>query len=206
MPAVGRMDAEETLPSKVVVDDASEPSDAVYSIDGMSWGIVELEPEVRDWLEQLPTERFATATFYIDLLADEGPLLGEPYTRQLHDKLRELRSHLDRQAVRITYWIATGWRIILLTVFTKSRVREVAEIARTRRAYARCVAEAHRGGGRSGWVSAAAGPTSATSGCASRVQPRHTKRPGSPLSSAAWFGPCASSAAGARRNSRELQA
>ena len=35
----------------------------------MNWGTVELEPEVRDWLEQLLTERFVTAAFYIDLLA-----------------------------------------------------------------------------------------------------------------------------------------
>jgi hypothetical protein len=49
----------------------------------MPWGTVELEPEVREWLEGLPTEQFATAAFYIDLLADRGPLLGEPYTRQL---------------------------------------------------------------------------------------------------------------------------
>jgi hypothetical protein len=68
----------------------------------MAWGTVELEPEVRDWLEQLPTERFARTAFYLDLLADEGPLLSEPYTRQLDGKLRELRFHLDRQSVRIT--------------------------------------------------------------------------------------------------------
>lgn len=109
----------------------------------MTWGIVELEPEVRDWLEQLPTTQFATAAFYIDLLAEQGPLLGEPYTRQLYEKLRELRFHLDRRAVRITYWIRSGRRIILLTVFTKGRAREVGEIARGRRAYARCVAEEH---------------------------------------------------------------
>jgi len=35
---------------------------------------VELEPEVRDWLEALPTAQFATAAFCIDLLADQGPL------------------------------------------------------------------------------------------------------------------------------------
>lgn len=62
----------------------------------MPWGTVELEPEVREWLEELPTEQFATAAFYIDLLAERGPLLGEPYTRQLDRKLRELRFHLDR--------------------------------------------------------------------------------------------------------------
>jgi Phage derived protein Gp49-like (DUF891) len=60
-----------------------------YSINAMPWGTVELEPEVRDWLEQLPTDHFARAAFYIDLLADEGPLLSEPYTRQLDRKLRE---------------------------------------------------------------------------------------------------------------------
>jgi hypothetical protein len=47
----------------------------------MSWGTVELEPEVRVWLERLPTAQFATAAFYIDLVAERGPLLSEPYTR-----------------------------------------------------------------------------------------------------------------------------
>jgi hypothetical protein len=98
----------------------------------MPWGTVELEPEDRAWLHELPTARFATAAFSIDLLAETGPLLGEPYTRQLDGKLRELRFHLDRQALRITYWIATGRRIILLTVFVKSRcVRHASRNARS---------------------------------------------------------------------------
>jgi hypothetical protein len=106
-------------------------------------GTVELEPEVREWLERLPTAQFATAAFYVDLLADRGPLLGEPYTRQLDGKLRELRFHLERRAVRVTYWIATGRRIVLLTVFAKSRMREEREIERARRVLARCAAEEH---------------------------------------------------------------
>jgi len=109
----------------------------------MGWGTVELEPEVRDWLEQLPAERFATVAFYVDLLAEQGPLLGEPYTRQLDRKLRELRFHLDRQAVRVTYWIASGRRIILLTVFVKTRMREDREVQRARRALARCIEQQH---------------------------------------------------------------
>jgi phage-related protein len=109
----------------------------------MAWGTVELEPEVRDWLEHLPTDQFARAAFYIDLLADEGPSLSEPYTRQLDRKLRELRFHLDRQAVRITYWIASGRRIVLLTMFIKTRMREDREIERAGRALARCIAEEH---------------------------------------------------------------
>jgi hypothetical protein len=109
----------------------------------MTWGTVELEPEVRDWLERLPTARFAHAAFYIDLLAEQGPLLGEPYTRQLYGKLRELRFHLDRDAVRVTYWIASGRRIILLTVFRKTRMREQREVERARRAQLQCQEEAH---------------------------------------------------------------
>jgi hypothetical protein len=98
---------------------------------------------VQVWLEGLPTAQFVTAAFYIDLLADRGPLLGEPYTRQLDGKLRELRFHLEGRAVRVPYWIASGRRVVLLTVFAKSRMREVREIERARRALARCVAEEH---------------------------------------------------------------
>ncbi|WP_208624274.1 type II toxin-antitoxin system RelE/ParE family toxin [Kitasatospora purpeofusca] len=81
--------------------------------------------------------------FYVDLLADRGPLLGEPYSRQLDGKLRELRFHLVELDMRVTYWIAPGRRIILLTVFRKTRMRETAEVDRARRALARCVAERH---------------------------------------------------------------
>jgi hypothetical protein len=81
--------------------------------------------------------------FSIDLLAEHGPLLGEPYTRQLDGKLRELRFHLDRSAVRITYWVAPGRRIVLLTVFTKTRMRESRQIERARRALANCIAARH---------------------------------------------------------------
>lgn len=114
-----------------------------YSIDAMTWGTVELEAEVRDWLEALPTNQFATAAFYIDLVAARGPLLGEPYSRQLDGKLRELRFHLDGRPVRVTYWIASGRRVVLLTVFAKTRMRESTEVARARRAMARCMAEEH---------------------------------------------------------------
>lgn len=114
----------------------------------MAWGTVELGLEVRDWLESLSTSQFAAAAFYVDLVADRGPLLGEPYTRQLDGKLRELRFHLEGRAVRVTYWIASGRRIVLLTVFTKTRMRETGEIERARRAVALHGAGAHGGGRR----------------------------------------------------------
>jgi hypothetical protein len=119
------------------------PNREPYSIAAMSWGTVELEPEISEWLESLSTAQFARAAFYIDLLAAEGPLLGEPYTKQLDGKLRELRFYLDRDAVRVTYWIAPGRRIILLTLFRKTRMRDERKVDRARRALARCLAEAH---------------------------------------------------------------
>ena len=94
-------------------------------------------------MESLSKAQFATASFYVDLVADRGPLLGEPYTRQLNGKLRELRFHLDGRSMRVTYWIASGRRIVLLTVFAKSRMRETGEVERARRALARCLAEEH---------------------------------------------------------------
>lgn len=112
---------------------------------GVVWGSVELEPEVVEWLESLPDDQFGRVEFYIDLLADRGAQLGEPYTRQLQGKLRELRFYLGPQsdAVRVTYYIATGRRIILLTVFRKQRQRERAEIDRAVRAMEKCIAEGH---------------------------------------------------------------
>ncbi|MFF8972303.1 type II toxin-antitoxin system RelE/ParE family toxin [Streptomyces sp. NPDC014995] len=81
--------------------------------------------------------------FSVDLPAVRGPLLGEPYSRQLDGKLREPRFHLDSDAVRITYWIASGRRIISLPVFRKRRMRETTEADRARRAMVRCVEEQH---------------------------------------------------------------
>ncbi|MEV6070621.1 hypothetical protein AB0L82_29095 [Nocardia sp. NPDC052001] len=52
----------------------------------MYWGEVELE--IDDWFDALGQDDQETAAFYIDLLAQLGVLLGEPYTRQLQGKPR----------------------------------------------------------------------------------------------------------------------
>lgn len=64
--------------------------------------------------------------FHVDRLAERGVLLAEPNTKQVDGKLRELQLDLGRRAMRITYWIASGRRIILLTVFVKNEDRERA--------------------------------------------------------------------------------
>lgn len=54
---------------------------------------------------------------------------------------------MDGAAIRVTYWLAPGRRVILLTVFRKTRMREDAEVKRAKLAQQTCEAEhrpAHR--------------------------------------------------------------
>jgi hypothetical protein len=109
----------------------------------MSWGEVELEPEVRDWFLALDETDQARVRFHVDRLAELGPLLDEPHTRQLDGKLRELRFYLAGRPTRISYWVAPGRRVVLLTVFVKTRRQERHEVRRAKQAMERCAVEEH---------------------------------------------------------------
>lgn len=56
----------------------------VYTVDCMTdrWQI-EIEPEVRDWLELLPFRLYRRVEDKTDRLLDEPTTLGEPYSRHL---------------------------------------------------------------------------------------------------------------------------
>lgn len=99
---------------------------------------IEVEPEVRTWLESLSDRDFGRVDFLVGLLAERAETLGEPYSRHLGGKVRELRFSLLRQQTRVTYWLAPGRRVVLLTVFYKSRRRESAEVARALQAQRTC--------------------------------------------------------------------
>ncbi|WP_431780208.1 type II toxin-antitoxin system RelE/ParE family toxin [Streptomyces chumphonensis] len=102
---------------------------------------VELEPEVRDWLEALPAKHFLKIDEYVGLLAEHAAALGEPYARYLGDGVRELRPTLDGAAMRVTYWLTPNRTAVLLTVFRKTRMREGAEVKRAKVAQQVCEAE-----------------------------------------------------------------
>jgi phage-related protein len=106
---------------------------------------LELEPEVREWLENLPGRDYLRAEQAVERLVDAPTTLSEPYARHLGGGLRELRFIVghDSQAVRLTYWLAPGRRIVLLTVFCKTKTREAAEVDRAQREMKRCEAEQH---------------------------------------------------------------
>ncbi|MCC9741762.1 type II toxin-antitoxin system RelE/ParE family toxin [Streptomyces sp. MNU89] len=107
---------------------------------GKAWQI-ETEPEVRQWLELLTDGQYDRVERLVDMLAEDPNTLGEPYSRHLGGKLRELRMVMEGNAVRITYWLAPGRRIVLLTVFRKTRQREVGEVSRARRMQKECEAD-----------------------------------------------------------------
>jgi phage-related protein len=89
---------------------------------------------VREWLDDLARtapKEYGVVRHQIDLLREFGVLLGEPYTRQLDGRLRELRPG----PWRVTYFADPQRRLILLTSFRKRAKRTPpAEIVRARRA------------------------------------------------------------------------
>ncbi|MFJ2190761.1 type II toxin-antitoxin system RelE/ParE family toxin [Kitasatospora sp. NPDC087861] len=99
---------------------------------------IELEPEVRLWLASLTPQHYRQVEEKADLLAEYPTTLDEPHSRNLGDGVRELRLGLSGNAVRISYWLAPGRRIVLLTVFRKTRMREEAEVKRAKAAKLVC--------------------------------------------------------------------
>ncbi|MGH2499011.1 MAG: hypothetical protein ACRDF0_02810 [Candidatus Limnocylindria bacterium] len=54
-----------------------------------------------------------------------------------------MRFYIGRERRRITYYIASGRRIILLTQFRKAQQQETVEIDRAEPAMERCIREGH---------------------------------------------------------------
>lgn len=68
---------------------------------------VEVEPEVRSWLEGLTNRDFGRVDFLVGVLAERAETRGEPHPRHLGGKVRELRFRLLQQQARVTYWLAS---------------------------------------------------------------------------------------------------
>jgi hypothetical protein len=102
---------------------------------------IELEPEVRSWLVLLPRNHHRKVEEYVELLATLGPQTPMPFARPLEEGVYELRPTLGGTGTRITYWFAPERRIVLLTVFRKTRMHEAAQIARAVAARRMCAVE-----------------------------------------------------------------
>jgi len=104
--------------------------------------VIELEPEVQSWLELLPDKQHRKVEEYAELLATLGPRTPMPFARPLEEGVYELRPTLNGVNTRITYWFAPERRIVLLTVFRKTRMHEAAQVDRAVSARKVC-ADAH---------------------------------------------------------------
>ncbi|WP_327709644.1 type II toxin-antitoxin system RelE/ParE family toxin [Streptomyces sp. NBC_00464] len=114
--------------------------------------VIEVEPEVRTWLELLPGKQYRKVEEYAELLVALGTRTPMPFARPLRDGVYELHPTLAGEDTRITYGFGPQRRIVLLTVFRKTRMRETAQVARAVRARMVCEAEhgpAHMTHGRS---------------------------------------------------------
>jgi phage-related protein len=90
----------------------------------MSWEVEYYRDEkgkepVAGFIDSLPQESAIKVFRTIKLLQSYGVLLKEPYTKQIKDKLRELRIKDSKGAIRIFYFTFTGRRFILLHGFIK---------------------------------------------------------------------------------------
>lgn len=107
----------------------------------MSWNIEIYQTErgralVTEFLNSLPVKHKTKAQFVLDLLAEYGPLLKEPFTKHLTGtKLKELRIQASPNIYRIFYFAYIEKRFVLLHAFTKKTQqtpRKEIEIAEKR--------------------------------------------------------------------------
>ncbi len=88
---------------------------------------------VENYINQLPQKDKAKVFRYINFLQEQKGAPGEPYTRHIIDKIRELRVDFGRNRHRIFYFTFIGKKIILLHAFLKKtqktpiREKEVAQ-------------------------------------------------------------------------------
>lgn len=77
------------------------------------------EEVIVEFLDSLPRKDHAKLLRDIDLLADYGPNLHEPYTRHIDGAIWELRSKFSTNTHRIFYFIRSDNKLVLLHGFTK---------------------------------------------------------------------------------------
>jgi phage-related protein len=74
---------------------------------------------VWDWYETLDDKTKAKLIWIFQLLETNGIEVGMPYIKPLEDKLYEVRAEVNRNAIRVIYFLYTERRFILLHGFHK---------------------------------------------------------------------------------------
>ena len=74
---------------------------------------------VLDWYETLDDKTKAKLIWTFQLLETNGIEVGMPYIKPLEGKLYEVRAEVNRNAIRVIYFLYTDRRFILLHGFHK---------------------------------------------------------------------------------------
>ena len=74
---------------------------------------------VLDWYQTLDDKTKAKLIWTFQLLETNGIEVGMPYIKPLEDKLYEVRAEVNRNAIRVIYFLYTDRRFILLHGFHK---------------------------------------------------------------------------------------
>ena len=80
-----------------------------------------------EFLDSLPTNFRAKALWELDLLAEKGQELREPYVKHIEGELWELRIKFASNISRIFYFIPYKTKIVLLHGFVKKTRRTPAQ-------------------------------------------------------------------------------
>lgn len=96
------------------------------------------EPVV-DFLLSLDKKMRAKLAVTIDMLADNGPMLREPYSKPIGDGIFELRAKAGSDISRVLYFFVIGKRAVLTNGFVKKTQKtppsEIATAKRFRNEY-----------------------------------------------------------------------
>lgn len=74
---------------------------------------------VLDWYQDLDDKTKAKLIWTFQLLETNGIEVGMPYIKPLEDKLYEVRAEVNRNAIRVIYFLYTDRRFIMLHGFHK---------------------------------------------------------------------------------------
>ena len=81
---------------------------------------------VAEFLASLPHKDMAKVLRDIDLLAEFGTDLRQPYTKHIDGPIWELRTKFSSNIYRIFYFVKNESRLVLLHVFTKKTAKTPA--------------------------------------------------------------------------------
>lgn len=87
----------------------------------MKWNILYYNEKVEKQVFDLPNALLARYIRMASVMIDEGPNLGMPHTRAMHDALFEMRVKSQEGIARVFYCTAIGKNIVMLHSFVKKQ-------------------------------------------------------------------------------------